>query len=102
MHFFVKRAWALRKRFDNEGNIEEQCSALCVPFVPSLYLVLAQRYSRLSNRPALSGTVPLSGKLSPVPHWPSSGRSLSRFTDPLSDCPTILEQRVHPKERVMN
>ena len=30
---------------------------------------------RLSNRPVLRGTVPLSGKLSPVPHSSSSGRT---------------------------
>ena len=35
--------------------------------------------SRLSNRPALGGTVPLWGKMSRVPRRPCAGRILSRF-----------------------
>ena len=47
---------------------------------------------RVSNRPALGGTVPLWGKMSRVPRRPCAGRILSRFgqKSDVCDCATHM------------
>ena len=46
---------------------------------PSTIETFFTLYYALSNRPTLSGTLPLSDKLSHVPHYPYLGRHLSHI-----------------------